>query len=228
MRNKNLLFSLFIFSFSLFSFTSCLSEKSLKIRTDFPRYTTLKLENYPSLMLMDFIIEQTPAGFALDHELMNYFQTELAHTYRGQLSCKNLTWPDERKLDDPQLWKSLLPNDFSGLILTGTASFKQEIRKTLGSKDYREIDGPFKSGKPSLEERTVSTLTIKFFLVRAQDGQVLLQKEYKEIRTAENYREPPDIAFFELVQLIKTKFFNLLFARELPEERYLLLRDFKP
>lgn len=220
-----LIFLFIVLSCSLSSLTSCLSENALKIKADFPRYTNLKLDDFPVVVLTNFLVEQSPPGFDLNQELITYFLAELKQKYRGQLTQKNIVWPEEKKWDAPQFWHNLLGNDSQGLVLTGTASFKQELRKTLGSKDYREIDGPFRLGQPSLEERTVSTLTVRFFLVRPEDGQVLLKKEYKEIRTAENFREPAGIAFFELVQLVKTKFFNLLFARELPEERYLLVRD---
>jgi len=217
-----------ILSCGLLCLSSCLSESSLKIKAEFPRYTALKLKDFPAIVLTNFLIEQASPDFDLNKEITSYFLAELKQKYRGQLAQKTIIWPEEKKWDDRQFWLGLVRNDGGGLVFTGTASFKQEIRKTLGTRDYQEVEGPFRASKPFLEERTVATLSLRIFLIRSETGDVLLKKEYKETRAAENFREPMDFAFFELVQLIKTKLFNLLFAIEQPEERYLLLKDFKP
>ncbi len=212
----------------LFSLPACLSEAEVKIKADFPRYTVINLNQFPELYLASFQVDQSPASFELNTELLNYLETELKVRYSGRLQRLEVIWPEESYPEDQAFWKNMFGHTQSGPVLTGRVSFKQEKRKTLGSRYYREIDGPFNLNRPALEERLVSTLTVNFYLVQPETGQILFNKKYQENRVVENRQESPAISFYELILIIKNKFFGAVLGTELSEERYLLRRSGKP
>jgi hypothetical protein len=90
--------------------------------------------------------------------------------------------------------------------------------------DTKEIDGPFKTINKGLAERRIFNLVLDLCLIRADTGEIVFRKEYKETRTFPNPNQPFSFAFFELLPRIKKKFFRTILAEERGQERYLILK----
>jgi hypothetical protein len=97
----------------------------------------------------------------------------------------------------------------------------QETRKALSEDAMKELDGPFEQGKKLLERRVV-TLELTLFLLRAETGELLYKKDFKETKSFENTKQPASFAFFELLHKVKQKFFRAVLGESRVQDRFLI------
>jgi hypothetical protein len=203
---------------------SCAVESVRKIRVEIPDYTEFNLGNYREIVVTDFHVEKGSKDFDLNREWIDYIAFELGRAVKCEVDKQALDWNKEDLPENQAFWKTLKTKASPALFLTGNIRYSQEIRKALIDIEKKEVDGPFKQEKKGLTERQIYTLSAEIFLIKAETGEILFRKTYKETRIFPNPNQPFSFAFYELVSLVKQKFFHTILGEENNQDRYLIMR----
>jgi len=208
----------------LLSAAACSTLSTVQVKIDVPAVPAVKLAGVREIAVADFFVDPAVRDFAAGPALVDYFQDEMKNDFKGRLSTAAVVWPDAAFAGNAEAWKRLLTEPRDKLILTGRARFEQDVRKALLAKDRRAIDdGPFAPEK-AWSERKSFELKLEIFLLRAETGEPVFQKEFQEAIIVENRKQPAEFAFYELLQRVRQKLFRLLFGSVRAQERYLLSR----
>jgi len=204
--------------------TACRGDVYQKIRLELPAYSPVNLENYQEVIITDFLVTGKPEGLDLNREIQEYFRLELEIKFKGKVSVRPFPVESEEAFQSADYWKPLAAGSGSRLIMTGKAQLSEEIRKAILSRPARRIDDAPRSPSRDIEERRVFTLELNLYLIKAETGETLLQKEFKEVKTYVNLRQRADFAFHDLAQRVRTRLFRPILGEERNQDRYLLLR----
>jgi hypothetical protein len=200
---------------------SCGGESYRKVRLELPSYSLLHADDFQGVFLTDFLIVNTPEGFDLNRELAVFFVPEIERRLGLPVSAQRIPVENEESIGKPDFWQALDPGPSRRLFLTGKAELTREIRKSI----LGEVPGedPF-TPQRKVAERILFSLSLRLVLIRGDNGNVLLDKDFKESKTYTSPEQRTDFAFYDLAQRIKTKFFRLISNEERIQERYLLLK----
>jgi hypothetical protein len=155
---------------------------------------------------------------------MLYFKEELRLQFKGKLSTKNITWENAEAAKNKDFWKQIPVESKETIFLTGKVQFTQEVRKALLEKGIKNLDGPFAPPKAWAERKNYA-LKLDIYLIRADSGEILFQKDFQESMNYESQKQTTAFAFYDLMQRIKTKFLRALLGSEKTQDRYLLLKS---
>lgn len=215
---KNIKFTLLLV---LLFFFSCTSSSYLKLRVEIPRRAAFNLEQFSEIVITNFFIKKRTKKFDLNQELVNYFASEIEREFKGKTSSKTISLEKEEIFSDKEFWKNL-PLDLKGaVLLTGSAQYSEEIRKTISEtkKDYSE---DLSSKGKIMEERRFYTLSLNLYFIDAKTGEALYKRSFKESKGYKNPNQTAPFAFFELIQIVKGKFFRNILGGTKIQERYLI------
>lgn len=199
----------------------CAPQKYWKIRVELPGISVLSLNQYKKLVLADFLVEKETEDFKLNKELLDYFSVELGSQFKGKIVSKQVSLEEKDSFKNQALWKDILPDTADTLFLTGSARYSQEIRKAILEKTSDRYQDPLSSAK-GLAQRKFFTLALTLYLIDAETGEILYERNFKESKGYPNPKQTSNFAFFDLVQLIKVKFFRNIFGDEMLQQRYLI------
>jgi tetratricopeptide (TPR) repeat protein len=195
-----------------------------RVALDLPAAPAVDLKPYKEIVLFGFWQEQPVKDFDLDGALLEYWRDELEHPFPGRVTKAAILWEDGRTGTNSAFWRGSLPDPAGKLILTGTARFTRENRKSLVAGDRRELDdGPFAPVKP-WQDRRVYSLKLEVDLIRPDSGEILFRKEFAENTDSDNPNARAEFAFYGLLRTVRVKLFRSLFGEERPQERFLLSR----
>lgn len=201
--------------------TSCGGDTARKLRLEIPAYSTFHAEEFQGVVLTDFLIVSTPEGFDLNRELAAFFVPEFERRLGLSVAVTRVLPEIEESIRRPDFWLALAPRSPRQLYVTGKAELTREIRKSI----LGEVPGedPF-SPQRKVAERTLFSLSLHLFLIRGDNGEVLLDRDFKETKTYAQPGQRTDFAFYDLAMRIKDKLFRRILSEEKIQERYLLLK----
>ena len=205
----------------LLFFFSCTSSSYLKLRVEIPRRASFNLEQFSEIIITNFFIKKRTKKFDLNQELVNYFASEIEREFKGKTSSKTISLEKEEIFSDKEFWKNLSLDLKGAALLTGSAQYSEEIRKTISEtkKDYSE---DLSSKGKIMEERRFYTLSLNLYLIDAKTGEALYKRSFKESKGYKNPNQTAPFAFFELIQIVKGKFFRNILGGTKIQERYLI------
>jgi hypothetical protein len=217
-KNKGFLLFVLLLHFS------CGMDSNLKINIDIPAASPVKLEQYKEILVTNFLVPKETNDFNLSQELDDYLSFELGKQFKGKMTSKAISLENEEVFKKQDLWKNLSSEQKQALFLTGKAQYTQETRKAILEKEKPIVDGPFKTEKKGLTERKIFTLELSLYLISAETGEALYQKDFKEMKSYESPKQTSQFVFYELIQRIKQKFFRTILGEGKSQERYLLTK----
>jgi len=203
---------------------ACAPESFRKVRLDLPGYSPIRLDDYKEVVITNFRVEQEAESFDISKEIGDEFAFDLGRRFKGTISARSVPWDREGLAGEKDFWAAQESVAVPALFLTGRARYRKEVRKALTGASQKEVDGPFKEARPGLAERTIYTLDCTLFLIRADTGEVLFTRDYKETQTYANSNQPYPFAFYELFPRVKLRFLRMILGEETGQERYLLLK----
>jgi hypothetical protein len=203
---------------------ACGSENARKVKLQIPGPSPINLAEYGEVVITNFRVEKETPDLEINKELVDVLESELGRGYKGKVTLRTIAWDRDELLKDKAFWKELGAGSEKTLFLTGGVRYTQEVRKAMIDGDMKEIDGPFKPVHTGLTERRIFNLVLDLCLIRADTGEIVFRKEYKETRTFSNPNQPFSFAFYELLPRIRKKFFRTLLGEERGQERYLILK----
>lgn len=208
----------FFLPFLCLLFFSCTSTSYWKVKMDIPRQPVVNLDGYKEIVIANFLVEEKAEDFDLNKEIVDYFQFEFKQQMKKKVNYKELSVAQKEDFENQDFWKNLnYPQET--LIFTGTAGYTKEVRKAL----LKEKQGGFQSTqKAKLESRKFYSLRLDVYIIEAQSGKVLYQREFKETGSYENPNQTAYFAFFDLIKESREKIFRQLLGKELLQERYLI------
>lgn len=218
---RNKLLQAGLFPLLLFAWACSPSLSYKKIPIEIPAPKPVPLDEFKKIAVTDFWITKSVPDLDLNREMRTYWRAELARQFEKTAVLVETPFEAEPAFGDPAFWPRLLPDGKETLLLTGKAQLTQETRKVLSEDAMKDLDGPFEQGKKLLERKVV-TLELSLFLLRAETGDVLYKKEFKETKTFENTQQPASFAFFELLHKVKLKFVRAVLGESRAQDRFLI------
>lgn len=219
MRKNN-----FVLFWLLLFLISCAGRDAYrKIKVEIPSYSPLNLEQFNEVAVTNFIVTKEPAGIDLNKEISDYFKQEFEKKFQGKVSSRRIPLESEDLFKKPEFWKSLIADSGSILWVTGKAQLARETRKAILSKPKSPQDDTLSSQK-TIAERNVFSFDISLYLIKAETGEILWQRDFKETKTYANPKQRPDFAFHDLIHRVKTKLFRPILSEERTQDRYLLMK----
>ncbi len=214
-RNSLVLF------FLLTVLMSCGGDTYKRLRLELPAYSSLNLEEFQELVMTDFLVVSSPEGFDLNQELSAFFVPEFERKLSLPVTVQNVPLESEELFRQADFWPALTPRSSRRLYVTGKAELTREVRKSI----LGEVPGedPF-TPRRKIAERTFFSLSLRIFLIRGEDGEALLDRNFKETKTYNQTDPRTDFAFFDLALRIKDKLFRQILSEEKIQQRYLLMK----
>ncbi|MFQ6082846.1 MAG: hypothetical protein ACE5WD_05750 [Candidatus Aminicenantia bacterium] len=201
----------------------CSPSSQYKITLELSTPTKIDLSSYQEIILTSFRIDTTIKDIDFNKELIGFFSAEFKNNFEGDISEKKITWNEKNLIRDQQFWQTLTNTEIKAVFFTGQINFKQELRKAiLGETRFRGASD-FPGQERKLAERLFFTLNLDLYLIETQAGTIIYQKNFKESKGYKNIRQTPDFAFYNLLEIVKTKLFRDIIAHKKVEERYLIL-----
>jgi hypothetical protein len=194
-----------------------------KIRIELPLYSSLHPEEYQLVVFSGFLVSKEPEGIDLNREIIEYLSPDFERRLHFQVAVQPAALENEEVFRNADFWKALAPGVGRSLYITGKAEMTREIRKSVLGRAKSDFDEPPEEQK-EIAERALFTLSLHLFLIRADSGEVMLEREFKESRAYPNAKQRADFAFYDLAQRIKTKLFPRGLSEERMQDRYLLVR----
>jgi len=205
----------------LLFFFSCTSSSYLKLRVEIPRRAAFNLEQFSEIVITNFFIKKRTKKFDLNQELVNYFASEIEREFKGKTSSKTISLEKEEIFSDKEFWKNLSLDLKGAVLLTGSAQYSEEIRKAISETKKGYSEDLSSKGK-IMEERRFYTLSLNLYLIDAKTGEALYERSFKESKGYKNPNQTAPFAFFELIQIVKGKFFRNILGGTKIQERYLI------
>jgi len=218
---RNRLLQTGLFPLLLFAWACSSSVSFKKIQVEIPAPKPVPLDEFKTIAVTDFWIAKSVPDLDLNREMRTYWRAEMARQFGKTAVLVETPFEAEPAFDEPAFWPRLLSDGKEALLMTGKAQLTQETRKALSEDAMKELDGPFEQGKKLLERKVV-TLEMSLFLLRAETGDVLYKKDFKETKSFENTKQTAAFAFFELLHKVKLKFIRAVLGESRAQDRFLI------
>ncbi len=203
---------------------ACTSDAYRKLKVELPSYSPVKLEDFLEVVITPFLVAEQPQGIDVNKEIADYLKPELEKKFKGRVTLNQVSLESEEAFKKPEYWRALAAGSSKSLFLTGRASFTQETRKAILARPARSLQEESLSPRSGLDERRIFTLDVSLYLIKAETGEPLLQRDFKETKSYTNLNQRADFAFYDLIQRVKAKLFRLALGQERVQNRYLLTR----
>jgi len=209
-----------IFILLLFFFVSCSSVNYFRVNLEVPGRPVFDINQFDEIIVTDFFIKQETKDFDLNQELVNYFETQMKQNFKAKVSARRVSLSDEKLLKDKAFWKNIQPDSQDTVLFTGTVDYLEEVRKAI-VQIKKKADATFQRDK-AIEERRFYTLTLVFYMIDAQTGEILYTKDFKETQGYRNPNQTAAFAFFDLADTVRSKFFSNVLGAVKIQQRYLI------
>lgn len=215
---KKAKFALFL---SFLFLLSCSSSYYWKMRIEIPGKPILNLDNFKEIVITDFFIKKEAKDFDLNKEIVDYFTAELGKELERKTSSKEIIIEKEEVFNDEEFWKTQGEDLKETLVVSGTAQYTEEVRKAILERRKDSAEDPFRSQR-GLAERRFYTFSLDLYLIDPKTGKTLYKRNFKESKGYQNPKQTAYFAFFDLIQIVKAKFFQNILAGAKIQERYLI------
>ena len=202
---------------------ACSGGRHWKVRVEMPRAISFELERFQELIITDFFVKSERKDMDLNKEMVEYLSFEFGQNIVAPVSTKEVVLANEDIFKDESFWQALPTELDEAIILTGSVEYKSEIRKALVDEEKRQFEDPFPRHS-GIEERRFYTLFFDLYMIDAKTGKILYTRNFKQTKHYINPNQTAYFAFFDLIQIVKTKLFQAFLGEELLQERYLLSR----
>lgn len=202
---------------------ACSGSRHWKVRVEMPRAISFELERFQELIITDFLVKSERKDMDLNKEMVEYLSFEFGKNLAAPVSTKEIELTSEDIFEDESFWKDITTELEEAIILTGSVEYKSEIRKALVDEEKRQFEDPFPR-RSGLEERRFYTLFFDLYMIDAKTGEILYTRNFKQTKHYLNPNQTAYFAFFDLIQIVKTKLFQAFLGEELLQERYLISR----
>jgi len=209
------------FFLSLLFFLSCSSTNYWKMRIEIPGDSILNLDNFKEIVITNFLIKKETKDFDLNKEIVDYFTSELGNEFEGKITSKKINLEKEEIFKDEEFWMTLGKDSKETLFVSGSAQYTEEVRKAILERKKAGVEDRFQSQR-GLAERRFYTFLLDLYLIDPKTGKSLYKRSFKESKGYKNPKQTAHFAFFDLVQRVKTKFFQNILAEARIQERYLI------
>ncbi|MFB0566447.1 MAG: hypothetical protein ACETWK_12325 [Candidatus Aminicenantaceae bacterium] len=217
MKKFNILFiCVIIFHFS------CKSVNYWKLEIEIPRVTSINLDQYKELIITNFLIEKETKDLNLNKELNDFFSSELAKNYKGQIVSKEISWEKKDLFKNKEFWQTLLPESEETVFLTGDVQFSQETRKAILDRRTMRSADLYLTPEKGLAQRKFFTLVLNLYLINSKSGELIYERNFKESKGYPNPKQTANFAFFDLMERVRLIFFRTIFGEEKIQQRYLI------
>ncbi len=209
-----------IFILILFLFVSCSSVNFFRVNVEVPGKPIFDINQFDEIIVTDFFIKKETKGFDLNQELVNYFETQMKQNFRAKVSSRRVSLSNEELLKDKAFWKNIQPDSQGTVLFTGTVDYIEEVRKAI-VQTKKKADDTFQRDQ-AIEERRFYTLTLNFYMIDAQTGEILYTRDFKETQGYRNPNQTAAFAFFDLADTVRSKFFSSVLGTVKIQQRYLI------
>ncbi len=216
-KKKNRLFLLL----GLLFFLSCSSGEHLNLRIELPRKPPIPLENYDSFIVTNFMIKGEAQDFDMNKELTDFFSAEFEQELEKKILSEEISFKNEDMFQNQKYWQDLFPDQKGSLLFTGKLEYTQEIRKAIKSLQKRQFETPFPE-ESRIDSRKFYSLDLQIYIIAAQTGEVLYERNFKESKTYKNPNQTAHFAFVDIIQSVRDKLFRQLLGEEQVQQRYLI------
>jgi hypothetical protein len=216
-KKKNRLFLLL----GLLFFLSCGSGEHFNLRIELPRKPPIPLENYDAFIVTNFMINGDDQDFDMNKELTDFFSAEFEQELEKKITSEEISFQDEDVFQDQEFWQTLYPEQRGILLFTGKLEYTQEIRKAIKSLQKRQFETPFPK-ESRIDARKFYSLDLQLYIIAAQTGEVLYERNFKESKTYKNPNQTAHFAFIDIIQSVRDKLFRQLLGEEQIQQRYLI------
>jgi len=208
---------------ALLSFSSCVYTSYYKQKVELPIRTSFNISQFNEIVITNFLIKKETKDVNLSQELVKYFSFELGQVFKGKVSTLEVSLKDEALFKNEDFWKDLSPERKNSILLTGSAQYSEEVRKTISGAKNTRFETPFHP-KKVLSERRLYMLNLELYLIDTISGKLLYKRSFNESKGYDNPEQTSYFAFFDLIQGVKEKFFASTLGNRKTQERYLLSR----
>ncbi len=209
-----------IFILILFLFVSCSSVNFFRVNVEVPGKPIFDINQFDEIIVTDFFIKKETKGFDLNQELVNYFETQMKQNFKAKVSSRRVSLSNEELLKDKAFWKNIQPDSQGTVLFTGTVDYIEEVRKAI-VQTKKKADDTFQRDQ-AIEERRFYTLTLVFYMIDAQTGEILYTRDFKETQGYRNPNQTAAFAFFDLADTVRSKFFSSVLGTVKIQQRYLI------
>lgn len=209
-----------IFILLLLFFVSCSSINYFKVNLQVPGKPIFDINQFDEIIVTDFFIKKETKDFDLNQELINYFETQMKQNFKAEVSSRRISLSTEEIFKDKDFWKNIQPDPQETVLFTGTVDYLEEVRKAI-VQTKKKADDTFQKDR-AIEERRFYTLTLVFYMIDAQTGEVLYTKDFKETQGYRNPNQTAAFAFFDLADTVRSKFFSNVLGTVKIQQRYLI------
>ncbi|UCE22106.1 MAG: hypothetical protein JSV46_07815 [Candidatus Aminicenantes bacterium] len=209
-----------IFILLLLFFVSCSSVNYFKVNLQVPGKPIFDINQFDEIIVTDFFIKKETKDFDLNQELVNYFETQMKQNFKAEVSSRRISLSTEEIFKDKDFWKNIQPDSQETVLFTGTVDYLEEVRKAI-VQTKKKADDTFQKDK-AIEERRFYTLTLVFYMIDAQTGELLYTKDFKETQGYRNPNQTAAFAFFDLADTVRSKFFSNVLGTVKIQQRYLI------
>ncbi len=213
-KNKIVLILLLVF------FVSCSSVNYFKVNLEVPGKPVFDINQFDEIIITDFFIKKETEDFDLNQELINYFEAQMRQNFKAEVSSRRISLSDEELFKDKAFWKNIKPEAQETVLFTGTVDYLEEVRKAV-VQTKKKVDETFDRDR-AIQERRFYTLTLDFYMIDAQTGEILYTKAFKETQGYRNPNQTAAFAFFDLADTVKAKFFSSVLGTVKMQQRYLI------
>ncbi len=202
-------------------FFSCRSEEQLKLKIELPRKTPIPLDNFDEFVVTNFMIKGETQDFDMNRELTDFFSAELDQNLQKKISSKEISFETEDVFQAPEFWTAFYPEGKGTLLFTGELEYSQETRKAIKSLQKRQFETPFPE-ESRIDSRKYYSLDLQIYIIDAQTGKVLYERNFKESKTYKNPNQTAHFAFIDIIHSVRDKLFRQLLGEEQIQQRYLI------
>lgn len=211
----------FLLLLGFFSLLSCGTGENVRVRIEMPRKAEIDLAGFQEIAITNFLVKEKAKNFDLNKELREYFAVELGQKLNDKITSTDVMPENEEVFQDKAFWQDVSSKKKDTLYFTGSMEYTEEIRKAIKSASKRRFEEPFPE-ESRIEERRFYSLSLQLYLIDAQTGEALYQRNFKESKTYRNPNQTSYFAFYDMMLNVRDKLFRQILGGEQLQERYLI------
>jgi len=202
-------------------FCACTSHQHWKLRVEIPGKTSLDIFQYDKIIITNFLVDQNPAGFDINKEIVDYLSFELGQNTEIQIASKPFHFSKENLKENSDYWRNQSEQRSRLVFLTGCVSYREELHVGLSGQEKKQHETPFPE-EPNLARRKFFALNIDIYLIEGHSGKILYSRSFNEKSFYKNLNQTASFAFFPLIQRVRNRLFRNILGESLLQERYLI------
>jgi hypothetical protein len=205
----------------LFFFCACGSHQQWKLNIEIPGKTSLDISQFDKIVITNFLVEQNPAGFDINKEIVDYISFELGQQTEIPIASEQILFSKEDLEKNPRFWRNHSAHKDRLVFLTGYVSYKEELHVGLSGQEKKQHETPFPE-ESKLARHKFFALHIDIYLIEGRSGNILYSRNFNEKSFYKNINQTAPFAFFPLIQRVRNKLFRNILGESLLQERYLI------